>query len=255
MRFLLAAVFTSAAVAQAGNVRGKTIDPAGADLPATIQFFRSDGSLERTVERSRNANLEITGVAPGRYLLVAKAPPFRSTLRDVAVREGVEADAQAIRLEFSCMEPGMECVMIDAPEPPPPPIQVLSVCEALMQHDPLYQHKMVLIGVLDHDRLRLDCTARLRTGPFAWPNEIAVTSGAAIPKEYKWDDRRIREKAATITRRPGDQLVAVFGRLASPAGIEQVACRAGTTCGIDLKELNFTFITLSHDPASIRVLK
>jgi hypothetical protein len=117
-----------------------------------------------------------------------------------------------------------------------------------MQRDQLYQHKMVLIGVLDRNRLRLDCPMRLRTGNFTWPNEIALTGGGAIPKDFKWDDRRIREKAATITRRPGDQLVAVFGRLASPAGIEQGPAA-------DLKELNFTFITLSHDPASIRVLK
>jgi hypothetical protein len=248
MRFLLAAVFASGAVAQTGSVRGKTIDPAGVDLPATIQLFRAYGSLERTVDRTKNANFEIRGVAPGRYLLVAKAPPFRSTLRDVAVMEGVEADAGVIRLEFSCMEPGRECVMVDAPEPPPPPIQVLTVCDALIQHDQLYQHQMVLIGVLDRDRLRLNCPMRLCTRSFLWPNEIALTDGARAPRKYKWDDRRIREKAATLTRRPGDQLVAVFGRLASPAGIEQCS----TT---DLKELNFTFITLSHDPASIRILK
>lgn len=247
MRVCLAAFFASAAVAQTGSIRGKTIDPAGADLPATIQLFRGDSSLERIVERTRSANFEITGVAPGRYLLVVNAPPFRSTLRDVAVREGVEAFAGAIRLELSCMEPGFECVMVDAPAPPPPPIQVLTVCDALIQSDQLYQHKMVLIGVLDRDRLRLDCPLRLRTGRFAWPNEITLAGSGKTPKDFKWDDRRIREKAATITRRPGDQLVAVFGRLASPAGIEQGSAA-------DLKELNFSFITLSYDPATIRVL-
>jgi len=255
MRFLLAAFFASAVVAQTGSIRGKTTDPTGADLPATIELFRADGSLERTVERTRNANFEITGVPPGRYVLSARARPFRSTLRDVAVKEGVEASVGVIGLEFSCMEPGMECVMVDAAEPPPPPIQVLTVCEALIQHDQLYQHKMVLIGALDHDRLRLDCPFRLRTGNLTWPNGITLAGSGKVPKGFKWDDRRIREKAAAITRRPGDQLVAVFGRLASPAGIEQLACRAGSPCGIDLKELNFTFITLSHDPASIRILK
>ena len=68
---------------------------------------------------------------------------------------GNSVRAGAIRLELSCIKPGYECALVDASEPPSPPIQVLTVCDALMQRDQLYQHKMVLIAILDRDRLRL----------------------------------------------------------------------------------------------------
>jgi len=77
--------------------------------------------------------------------------------------------------------------------------------------------------------------------------DVVVTSGGVSVGEADYVKPAV-EAEGEHALGPGDQLVAVFGRLASPAGIEQ-------SFAADLKELNITFITLSHDPASIRVLK
>jgi hypothetical protein len=242
-------LIASAFAQPSASVRGRVVDPNLDGLPSTVRLISVDNSQpEKKASTEFRGAFRIDDITPGWYLLSAKIPGFRQAIKAVRIESDAWLDTGDLVLPLSgCDEPGVICDSV-GPEPPPPAIQILTVCEALRDRDAFYQRQVVLVSMLSGDRLRQDCEARLRTGAFGWPNEIALTGGVTIPRDFKWDDRRIREKAATITRRPGDQLVAVFGRLASPAGIEQGPAA-------DLKELNFTFITLSHDPASIRILK
>src|SRR5438552_16823962 len=91
MRFCAAILFaTATAMAQkSASVKGVTVDAIHAGLPSTVRLIPvDDPKQERSFATDYSGAFVFERVTPGLYVLSAKAPGFRQTLRVMQIGPG-----------------------------------------------------------------------------------------------------------------------------------------------------------------------
>jgi hypothetical protein len=187
------------------QIQPNVVDPSGAPIPDVVV----------TVQRADSTWSVVSIEAPG----------FREAVHPVPL--GRETELERIVLELG---PSSEGPLTGRP-PRRPRIQVLTVCEALDNRDPLYLTSVVIVGIFKSgldETLRQDCPNQLVTGDVGWMSAIALTHPADPPESLRAE---IEKKRAIVLASgpPGahprpERVIALYGRLVSPSGLTSIPC-------------------------------
>jgi hypothetical protein len=185
------------------QVRPNVVDPSGAPIPDALV----------TVQHADSTWSVVSIAAPG----------FREAVHPIPA--GREAELGRIVLDLG---PSSEGPFTGRP-PRRPRIQVLTVCEALDNHDHLYLEylgSVVIVGIFKSgldETLRQDCPNQLVTGEIGWMSAIALTHPTDPPESLRAE---IEKKRANVLAGapPGARVTAFYGRLVSPSGLTSIAC-------------------------------
>ena len=124
--------------------------------------------------------------------------------------------------------------------------RVLNVCDVLRDIRAVNGKTLIVVGrsisTNEGSWLGAECSDRLSTVSFTWPNVVATSSGVndsapppQLPKGFKWPEAAISKSAAGVAggvvRRAGQKWLAVYGRLETHVPL-QVAMCGGGPCGI-----------------------
>jgi hypothetical protein len=178
------------------------------------------------VKTSRTGEFEFLDVAPGWYILSIFMSGFRDAVQAVYI-EDAPVDAGALMLPIGLITEGP---IVGRP-PRPPPVRVLTVCEALENRDALRYQSVVIVGIFKSgmdDTLRLDCPFQLVTGEVGWPSSIGLTAPTNPPDSLR---KEVEKKRAEVLKAgpPGAQprserVVALYGIFVAPTGLTSAPC-------------------------------
>lgn len=213
------------AQAPTGSVHGSIPDyPALRVAETEIRLVPvGESARAQQVNLSDQRSFRFDDVAPGWYIVAAQVDaPER--LKALHVDAGEDVDVGEIL-------PSIECPICDfAKLDPPPPVRVLSVCEALTERrssrDPI-----IIVGIFKSgmdQTLRQDCPNELRSGDVGWLSAIALSGSTEPPDQYR--DQIEKKKAEIYASYPPEakprteRLVGLYGILIMPDGLTSAPC-------------------------------
>jgi hypothetical protein len=178
------------------------------------------------VKTGRTGEFEFLDVAPGWYILSIFLSGLRDAVKAVHV-EDAPVDTGAFRLPIGLITEGL---IVGRP-PRPPPIRVLTVCEALESRDTIAYRSVVIVGIFKSgmdDTLRLDCPFQLVTGEVGWPSSIGLTAPTNPPDSLR---NEFEKKRAEVLKSgpPGAQprperVIGLYGIFVAPVGLTSAPC-------------------------------
>jgi hypothetical protein len=190
-----------------------------------VRIDRTGDPLDTQTDRA--GEFEFADVASGWYILSAAPGGFRDAVRAYRVEAESSIDAGTLMLPIGFITEGN----FFGPDPPPPPIRVLTVCEALENRDTFRYQEVVIVGIFKSgmdETLRLDCPFQLVTGEVGWPSSIGLT-GASQPPDLLRDQVEKKRQEVLKSGPPGAQprterVVGLYGYFHSVAGLTSAPC-------------------------------
>jgi hypothetical protein len=210
------------------SVRGKVADIDGGPIwRASVRLIHPDGTGEPLdTQTDRAGAFEFRDVAPGWYILSSFGRGFGDAVK-------------AAHIEDASIDTGVLTPLVGrvtegnffGPEPPPPPIRVLTVCEALENRDTLRYQEVVIVGIFKSgmdETLRLDCPTQLVTGEVGWPSSIGLTGPSMPPDKLRGAVEKKRQEVLK-SGPPGAQprperVVGLYGTFADASGFTSAPC-------------------------------
>ncbi len=216
------------------TIRGRVVDPQGASIGgASVRLLHPENPEPMTLAQSDgHGNFVLRDVPAGSYIVLTSSAGFRQRANGVRV-ESVAADLSAIELPLGLISGDVVC-SLPCEIPPPPPIPVLTVCEAFDRRDPLSYQRVVIVGIFKSgmdETLRLDCPTQLASGDVGWPSAIGLTRPSQPPESLRDEIEKKRQEVIKSSPpeaplRP-ERVVGLYGVFVSLAGLTaQPCCKA-----------------------------
>jgi len=254
VKFFAAALLLWPAFAwAAGEVRGRFGAPDISPIPNVTARLISVGPAAevRAAPVGSDGTFYFPDVNAGSYILEGKIGETRFFFQAVRVAADERVDVGTfLQQSLTCDPPA--CFADDFGfRPPPTPPQILDVCSALKENQKILAKKIVIVGYLEETRagpvLVGHCRDQLVSGGYSWMNAIGLpgfTRVGLLNLSQVPDWNRVREPDKQLSRlaaaakkhdhRPGNRVVAVYGRLSPQISLEQQKCRE-PTCQCDIQ--------------------
>ena len=185
---------------------------------------RPEGALQGRVDA--NGRFQFANIAPGWYILSAAAERAEN-VKAVHVREGLDIDIGDVS-PLAHVSVCAGCWMVRTADSPPP-VPILSVCEALTR--PLNFDPVIIVGIFKSGMdptLRQDCPNELRSGDVCWLSAIALYGSTEPPDQYRDQiEKKVAEIYAsypTAAKPRPERLVGLYGILIMPGGLTSAPC-------------------------------
>lgn len=216
------------------SIRGRVVDVTGASIArAAVRLLRAENAEPTgTTQTDGNGDFALASVSGGSYILLTSSPGFSQYAKGVQIESAAALDLGSIPLPFGLINGDTVCSS-PCEIPAPPPIRVLTVCEALGRRDSLAYQPAVIVGIFKSgmdETLRLDCPSQLISGDVGWPASIGLTHAMQPPDNLAAEVEQKRQeilKAAPpeAPLRP-ERVIGLYGVFVSLAGLTDSKCCA-----------------------------
>lgn len=212
-------------------VHGSIADPTNLASQTNLRLIpvdRPEDAVQARIEAK--GYFQLANVVPGWYLLAAGVN-YPEKVKALHIEAGQDVDTGEILPGLDFVSAYGVCThCIPNQWYKPPPVQILSVCEALATPES-FRSPVIIVGIFKSgmdQTLRQDCPNELRSGDVGWLSAIALSGSTEPPDQYR--DQIEKKKAEIYASYPAaakprpERLVGLYGILIMPDGLTSAPC-------------------------------